>query len=248
MTAILQSHIPYDVAAKSLPGVSPLAMQDWLWQDDAFAAQMALRDHLIETRPKDVVAALDGSEAGVQELLETVLYWLRRSGEGYAFETSSVLRPDGVRVTLDRSRPMHTLGRLLQEDLCLMEKHGDQHVLTAAALCFPANWFLSEKIGRPLTTIHDPVPQYDAAIARRVQRLFDGVRPDRPLWRFNALHYADADLFQPERRYGEYYGLPEGSYPYFRSERQCILRLPETNACVFSIHTFVIERVGQAVS
>jgi hypothetical protein len=30
--------------------------------------------------------------------------------------------------------------------------------------------------------------------------------------------------------------------PSMRSERQCVLRLPETRACVFSIHTYVMAR------
>ena len=108
-------------------------------------------------------------------------------GAGYVISAKEVRRPDGVRVPLDRADPMATLGHLVQEDLCLMEKRGQQHVLTAAVLCFPASWRLADKIGRPLTAIHAPVAEYDDALARRVQRLFDGVQPGRPLWRFNAL-------------------------------------------------------------
>ena len=33
-------------------------------------------------------------------------------------------------------------------------------------MCFPAGWRLAEKAMRPLTAIHDPVPDYDADIAR----------------------------------------------------------------------------------
>ncbi|WP_338548397.1 heme-dependent oxidative N-demethylase family protein [Roseovarius phycicola] len=242
MTLILQDKIPYDVSTKSLPGVSPLRMEDWIWQDDAFAGQMALRDELIATRRDDVIAMQEGSEDAAQELLDMVVLWLGAHAEGYRVETTQVTRPDQKTVPLDCTAPMVTLGQLVQEDLCVLQKHGDEHVLTAAALCFPANWHLSQKIGRPLTTIHDPVPNYDAKIAQRVQRLFDGVQPDRPLWRFNALHYADPELFQPERRHGEYQGLHAAVFPYFRSERQCVLRLPKTRACVFSIHTFVIAK------
>ncbi|MEL7257770.1 MAG: DUF3445 domain-containing protein, partial [Pseudomonadota bacterium] len=245
MSLILQDKIPYDVSSKSLPGTMPLDMHDWLWQDEAFAAQMALRDELIQSRPRDVIAMQDGSEEAAQELLDTVLTWLGEHGKDYRIETRQVTRPDGVTIPLDRDAPMVTLGRLVQEDLCLMQKRGDEHVLTAAVLCFPANWYLSEKIGRPLTMIHDPVPDYDASIAQRVQRLFDGVQPERPLWRFNALHYEDPALFQPERRHGEYKGLHAEVFPFFRSERQCILRLPKTRACVFSIHTFVIAKEAQ---
>lgn len=166
-----------------------------------------------------------------------MLDWLARHGSGYEISANEARRPDGVRVPIDRAAPMLTLGHLVQEDLCLMERHGAEHVLTAAVLCFPASWRLSEKIGRPLRDIHLPVPSYDAGIAARVQRLFDGVQPGRPLWRFNVLRYADPTLHQPRRRV-----QPDaaGHCPYLRSERQCVLRLPVSGACVFSIHTFVL--------
>ena len=146
-----------------------------------------------------------------------------------------MLQNTGVIVSLDRDAPLLTLGRLVQEDICLLEKRGEEHVLTGAVLCFPANWRLAEKINRPLLGIHAPVPEYDENIARRVQRLFDGVRVGRPLWRFNKLSYSDADLHQP-------YKKTDGDVtPFIRSERQCILRLPRTDAVVFSIHTFVVH-------
>jgi len=185
-------------------------------------------------------------EAAAQELLAFVLSWLGAHAPGYRVGASEVERPDGVVVALDPGDPMGTLGHLVQEDLCLMEKRGDEHVLSAAVLCFPASWRLGDKIGRPLTAIHVPVPEYDEGLARRVQRLFDGVQVGRPLWRFNALRYVDPDLFQPRPRVAPVHvdALEEGggdAAPYLRSERQCVLRLPETRACVFSIHSYVIR-------
>jgi hypothetical protein len=136
--------------------------------------------------------------------------------------------------------PLLTLGRLVQEDLCLMDSVGGEHVLTGAVLCFPASWTLAQKIGRPLSDIHMPVPSYDEGITRRVQRMFDAIRPEQPLWRANALLYDDPTLFQPRRE-----GVPRPrpvEKTYLRSERQCLLRLPETRAVVFTIHTFVLRR------
>jgi hypothetical protein len=121
-----------------------------------------------------------------------------------------------------------------------LQKQGDEHVLTGAVLCFPASWTLAEKFMKPLVRIHKPVDSYDANIAKRVQRLFDGVRVGRPVWRFNALHYADAELFHPRTE-----DAPrEDDYEeqrFLRSEKQVIMRLPETDAVVFAIHTFVVE-------
>jgi len=41
------------------------------------------------------------------------------------------------------------------------------------------------------------VAEYDVDVAKRVQRLFDGIKPGRPMWRFNVLEYVRPDLFQP---------------------------------------------------
>ncbi|WP_101067875.1 heme-dependent oxidative N-demethylase family protein [Roseovarius salinarum] len=252
MTCILQTALPYDVAAHpALPGIAPLDERDWLHADEAFAAQMAERARLLAQCRESVLAVTPGADAAAQELLDFVVDWLDRHAAGYVVSSGRVRRPDGVTVALDRADPMGTLGLLVQEDLCLMEKPegGAEHVLTAAVLCFPASWRLADKIGRPLLAIHDPVPEYDANLARRVQRLFDGVRPGRPLWRYNALAYADAALHQPRSRSAPrtLTDRPSEEHPYLRSERQCVLRLPRTRACVFSIHTYVLARDQAAI-
>lgn len=242
MPVILQDSLPSDMTEwRPLPGIAPLDMATWLRVDEAFVAQMEERARLLGTCRDEVIAVTDGAGPAMDELLQFILDWLDRYGQGYDVFANAVRRPDGVIVPIDRADPMGTLGHLVQEDLCLMEKRGEEHVLTAAVLCFPASWRLAEKIGRPLTEIHVPVPDYDEGIARRVQRLFDGVQPGRPLWRFNALYYADPALHQPRRR-----EQPAGTaaLPYLRSERQSVLRLPRTRACVFSIHTWVVARAG----
>ena len=172
------------------------------------------------------------------ELLERVLTELRGMAE-FTVGAGSVTRPDGIVVPLDPDAPLLTLGRLVQEDLCLMQKIGDQHVLTGAILCFPASWSLDEKIGRPLTGIHVPVPQYDSNLAARVQRMFDRVRLDQPLWRANALRYGDAILHHPRREADPRERRADA--PYVRSERQCLVRLAQSDAVVFSIHTYLVH-------
>ncbi|WP_407493565.1 heme-dependent oxidative N-demethylase family protein [Pseudooceanicola sp. MF1-13] len=242
MSLILHDRIPYDTGEKSLPGIAPLDPADWVIRDEVFAQQMALRDQLITTRRDEVIALTDAGRAAAEELLQAVLDDLA-GDEGYLIDADIVQRPDGVRVTLDRNDPLGALGRLVQQDFCLLQKPdgGDEHVLTGAVLCFPAGWMLAQKIDRPLIRIHVPVPSYDDDIARRVQRLFDGVQVGRPLWRYNALGYVDPALFQPRAEGVPKYG-DEGQQRFIRSERQTILRLPQTRAVVFGIHTFVVRK------
>jgi len=206
--------------------------------DDAYAGQMALKAHLLARRRDDVFAQTPDAEAVGQEVLETALAHLPL---GFVREKGAVIRPDGVRVSLEEDFPLIIAARLVQEDFCVLQKAdgAGEHVLTSAALCFPASWTLSEKLGRPLTAIHGPVDSYTTDMATRVQRMFHAIRPDRPLWRQNALLYADPALYQP-RAEADPRDEAHLDTPYLRSERQCLLCLPRTGAVVFSIHTYVV--------
>ena len=205
--------------SRRLPGIMPLAMKDWLQVDDVFEAQLAEKQRLMCAQRDQVYQVAPEARDAAEELLALAC-------------THSEAVPQGS------DEPLARLATFTQEDFCILQKHGEEHVLTAALLCFPASWTLSEKFMHPLSVIHDPVAPYTADMAKRVQRLFDAVRPDRPLWRANALRYSDPTLFQP-RRYDETRDHPDIG-GYIRSERQSILRLPQTDAIVFSIHTTVI--------
>lgn len=236
---ILQDMMPegqLDVAAARLPSMRPV-IGPWLFCDGAYGAQMALRRRLLRDRPCDVYAQTDRGLPAARVFLDTVLADLP---EGFDRHVGRVTCPDGHVVTLDRDNPLRSVGEMLQQDVCVMEKIGDEHVMTGAVLCFPASWTLSQKIGKPLIRIHDPVDEYNASIAARVQRLFDGVQSGRPMWRANALRYQDPSLYHPRP---ENDPRPNGSAqaPYLRSERQTVLRLSHSDAAAFVIHTTVVR-------
>ncbi|WP_245990169.1 heme-dependent oxidative N-demethylase family protein [Tabrizicola piscis] len=240
--AILQDRLPLlpwmDPRTRRLPGILPVEGQGWLTQDEAYGPQMALRDRLIAAQAPAVHALLPEAEPAAAELYGIILDRLANT-PGFKITATSAHRPDGGEVPLDPAQPLRTLGRLVQEDLCLLQARGEEYRLTGAILCFPASWSLDQKIGRQMTDIHTPVAVYDDGMARRVNRLFDAIRPEQPLWRMNYLTYDDHVLFQP-RREGEKRPQPT-DHTYIRCERQCLLRLPVTRAVVFTIHTYVVD-------
>lgn len=234
MIEIFQESLPTELRADvRLPGISPCAPDDWLRVDEAYAAQMAYRAKLLAEKQADVLWMDPAARPAADELLQAALGALPRLG--FAREGNAVVCPDGRRVRIDRAAPLWTLGHLVQEDLCILQSAGTEHVLTGAVLCFPASWRLSDKVGRPLMAIHDPVEEYDEKLGRRVQRMFDGVKAGMPLQRHNRLRYVHSDLHQPHRK------SEADVMPFVRSERQCILRLPQTDAVIFSIHTWVVR-------
>ena len=241
---VLHSSLPFkvwlDPRLARMPGILPLDPSDWLHVDEVYAQQMAERERLLGAQPNAVHALLPGAQDAAAELYEMVAE--RLPGLGFVADGRAWIRPDGKRVQTSIEAPLLSLGHLAQEDFCILQQGLDgHHVLTGAVLCFPASWTLSEKIGKGLPGIHSPVQSYDAKITTRVQRMFDAIRPEQPLWRANALDYSDPSLHQPRRADQAVRRDTEGG-GYIRSERQSLLRLPRTRAVVFSIHTYIVRR------
>ena len=225
-----------DAAAARLPGTRPV-IGPWLTRDAAYSTQITEKARLLAERPDDVLAVTPGAEAACAEALEAVLAGLAQD-PGYSREAGQCQTPDGRCVLLDGD-PLRVIAALVQEDVCILERRGDEHVLRAALLCFPASWTLAEKIGHPLIRIHKPVAEYETGLAQRVQRLFDGVQEGRPIWRANLLRYRDPSLYQP-RREGDTRPIAGAEGGWWRSERQTVLRLPNTQAVMFAIQTCVV--------
>ncbi|MEM0976515.1 MAG: heme-dependent oxidative N-demethylase subunit alpha family protein [Pseudomonadota bacterium] len=220
---------PWEVeATRRLPGVTPLGDAPWLWRDEVFDQQMAYRDHLIATKPDDVLA--ETRSEVFAELKGMILEEVAKD-PGYRVTPAAITRPDGV--TIPDPTDMAGLARLIQEDILIHEKPGAEHVLTSGALCFPANWIFSEKRGRGLVAIHEPVPLYEDRIAKGVQRMMDLLRPEAPIWRANFVIYNTPELHQPHPH--------PGQGDYMRIERQILRKLPKTDVVIFTLHTFVFE-------
>jgi hypothetical protein len=240
---IVQSHMPQalvEAAARPLPKMAPVE-GPWITVDDAWPAQVAERRRLMARDPGAVLAVEPGAEEALAALLEVARAGLA-AHPAFGVEGDRVRCPDGRQAMLDPGRVLESLGAVMAEDLCVLEKRGAEHVLIAAGLCFPAGWMLSEKIGRPLMRIHRPVPPYDDGVGRRVQRLFDAVQAGRPIWRANLHGYDRPDLFLPRPESAPKHKLRLAPR-FLRAERQTVLRLT-ARAVLFAIHTTVVRVPG----
>lgn len=214
----------------------------WLTVGPDTAAQLAYRDRLLAEVPEVVLALDPQHRLPAEELMDEVLGQLPGVA-GYAVGqgNTKVTRPDGQTVAVDRSAPLATLGHLVAEDFCLLSLDADgRHRLVGAVLCFPSRWSLAEKMGHPLDTIHDPVPDYGLDLARRVERIFTNLRTGRALVRANWLVHGTAELHLPMRSDEK---APAPADPsgrlFLRTERQTLLRLPRSALAVFAIRTAI---------
>ncbi|WP_297110410.1 DUF3445 domain-containing protein [uncultured Devosia sp.] len=245
---------PYDGSSPLFRiGTKPLDPANWLQPDAAMASQLAEKARLIARRPGDVFAELPESRPAQAELLAELIKHLPNHFPELWRHSSAGMRvvPIGETVPLDGvGSPLLTASRLVQDDLLILQRAPEGWRLTAGSLSFPSSWVLGEKLGKVLTEIHAPVPGFGPGTrqAEVMARMFDAMRPETPMIRWNFSLYGDDRLFHPdisgpeERRFGE----GERADPVFlRVERQTLRKLPETGAIAFTIRMSIdpLERL-----
>jgi hypothetical protein len=225
---------------------------EWFEIDSRYPAEIAERHRLLAERHAEVFGAEPGSEPARAETLTMIIEHLTRVHPDW-FEKDDVTirnRLSGEHWDIPAHDPLELSGRLLQEDLCLIEASPDGPRLTAAVLCFPSRWRLHEKLGRPLAEVHARVPFYGERLARPVDRFMAHVREGHIAARLNWSVLDDPTLFQPTGKFRTAHdatitGQNAGDRLYLRVERQTLRRLPATGAVLFGIrvHVYPLLRV-----
>lgn len=199
-------------------GTRGLPPDAWLLPDADRDRDLRWKADILAAHPADAFAALDSPvvDAASQEVLDLVV-------------AATDASPDTTK------HPLDAAGRLVQEDLCLLvERDGAPH-LDAASLCFPSYWRLRDKLGRPLTAVHEPVAHYAEELAARVDRFLARLRPDRPVWRRNWSIHDDPTYWLPDPTPPRPVDPPAGLW--LRSERQTLHRLSTPGTILFTIRT-----------
>lgn len=207
-------------------GLRPLDAARWLERGPQHEQTMAHKRTVLATSHDQVVATTSPGRPGSVETLELVVDWLRE------YEPADPVSPD------ESLHPVDAAGRLVADDVCVLYSDGSRWRLGAASVCAPSRWRLSEKIGRTVAEIHQPVPQYAGWYSDAVDASLDRLSAQRPLWRLNWSIVDDPALFQP--RPPQHRPAPatvELADLTVRVERQTLRRLPRTGAIVFTIRT-----------
>ncbi len=155
-------------------------------------------------------------------------------------------RDDGIEGGDDGTvgRPLTIAGQLVQEDLVIMGRSPEGWRLAAASLCFPSAWNLRDKIGKPMHGVHQPVPGFGQGTrnAGLIERMFDNLRVEQPVIRWNWTVFGEATLHLPAsqnsmaRRFGD---GEIAEHVFLRLERQTLRKLPRSGDILFTIRTHV---------
>jgi hypothetical protein len=183
---------------------------------------------------------------------------------------------DSVQVLPDGDAPARELAAMLGaeslesaarshwEDLCILTQDapGQPYRLTAAAVAFPTDWRLAEKLGKPLHAVHEPIHGYAEQLSDGVDRFMERLRTGEIYGRTNAFVMPSDDLRYmpaepPEERYAHVTAENAGSALFVRCERETLRGLPQSGAIVFTIGVYrtsleslsdeALARIGSSV-
>jgi hypothetical protein len=243
MTEKTELHTPYDGSAPPFAiGLARLDPATWIDIDHHHPGYIAEKRRLTSSRFEDVFMAEPGTEDAQREVYELIHTHL-----GDRFGPDQHASPDPALTTAPVGAllpPLHQAALRVQEDLVLMRKGEAGWRLAAASVCFPSSWNLREKFRRPMHEIHAPVPGFAEGTrnAGLIERMFDNLRVDMPVVRWNWSVYGDPELFHPnthETGEGRFGPGPIARNVYLRLERQTLRKLPGSGDILFTIRIYI---------
>ncbi len=227
-------------------GLVTVPEPQWFELDRLYPAEIAERQRLLAERHADVFGAEPQSAPARDETLNMVVEHLTRIHPDWFASDGGTIhnRLTGEHWNIAAHDKLELAGRLVQEDLCLIEASPDGPRLTAAILCFPSRWRLHEKLGRQLSEVHAKVPFYGDRLARPVDRFMIHVQSGHIAARLNWSVLDDPTLFQPAGKWRSEQDRTitdqnAGERLFARVERQTLRRLPISGAVLFGIRVHV---------
>ena len=246
-----------------------LVEEPFLIREELLMKEKALDDP--KRYPKVFVAEDDSLEAQKECLLLFLSYLPRRYPDLYDYDhkanTIHVVPIDKTFAINDwiDTKPLELCERIVQEDLVLMrppkENEEDQYAMAAAAVVFSFSE-LKEKLGKPVTFIHAPVPGYEKFLKKTLHLTFKKLlKVERPMWRNNWGISPSGSLDEPlygsedataQRQFKEP-TREEIKAKFLKVEYQTIRRLPKSGYLLFTVKTMVdplpaLEKVPKAAS
>lgn len=227
-------------------GLAPISDAEWLLP---FSTQdyQAFAGHKSTMLDNDNNAILVAGSAlpALQELHHALAGYLIRYHASEVDDNSISLQ---LADDTDPFALMRQMSFWVPDDICVLQQAADakgdniypadDYVLTAASVLSPSHWRPVEKFGRTLARIHHPIPGFTEQLTPSVSRFFKRISPGRPFVRFNwGIQPGDGLNWQAATEPP----ITGETLLYYRSERQCLLRLPASKAVIFFIRINLCE-------
>ena len=203
-------------------GLRSLEAESWLEHGDDLETQIPERLDLASSAREVVYQELPGYRTAIDELVGMIVKNLTdHHSSRYLLEAQELTHlPTATTINLQSESVLLDLASIIGEDLVVLSRENEEWKIVAGAVIFPSRWRLSEKIGKGMDAVHQPVPGYQGSLAPYMTATFDKIAVDRPVWRKNWSLHSTEDLHQPT-------SIHEATRPenyWWRTERQTLTR------------------------
>ena len=248
---------PYRWAAADFQlGLRPIRPENWILIGPGHAEIMrAKRERLDKHRPLYYRTLADSLPAQ-RELRARVTAHLVADHPAHFQKNGPVIQSlaTGHLLNLEDegTEPLLQLSYLIEEDFMLLDSVGGRQRITAASNAYSSSGRLAAAVGKDMAWAHEPVPQLTDKLGGKIERVLGSIHSATPCERFNwqitplatlffphedphaanaaAMHEILSQLCRDPARAGELL--------WIRVERQTLMRLPDSNAVAFSLHTY----------
>ncbi len=246
MTSMLNTDLPNPFSI----GLAPLDKDQFIQIDNDFLPYRKEKQALYQSSFPQIFMAEPETQNAQREVCDLILSNLKKHhSDLYEFtDDSATCTKTGEQFELGTDAPIADIALLIPEDLILMRRDERGWRLVAASLCFPSSWNLQQKFSKPMEAIHGPVP-IPEKMSQRINRIFDGLRPEIPTWRTNWALVDDGDLRHDrteEHHHGTVRLEKSAQSTFLRTEFQTLHKLPQSNDILFTVRikTHPISHVG----
>ncbi|NIR59285.1 MAG: DUF3445 domain-containing protein [Gammaproteobacteria bacterium] len=172
----------------------------------------------------------------------------RLTGEALEFDHELQLHDSNLGPMPPYADALDALAAQVPEDIAVVRRASGREWLAALHLCAPNYWGVEEKIGRDFVGLHEPVAGIEP-INRKAEAMVTAMIEKGPYVRFvwglttdeHLNHHPEpAPGHDPAQWHGRRFD-PDDPQLFLRVERQTTRGLPEADAALFTIRTYVTD-------
>lgn len=198
---------------------------DYFADHDRTGATRAERAQWLEDEPRKYAVLLPDAEPALRE-------------------TVALARKLGT--TLDSAddafEQLLNLGRAWEPDFVWMhpDSNGVQR-LVGGVVCFPSVWAVTDKLGREMDFVHEPVPELNDSLGRQIGTFLKNMQPNvawrRENWSLSHEQWLNQHTSRTRRRL---HAAVAAEDVWLRIEHQLLLKLPQSGSVLFGIRLEVV--------
>lgn len=225
----------------------------------SYPLEKDLRSSTVFLSPEGEPALREFYDVVVEFMTSKYPMYFERQGDQIYNNVTKESIPAPAGATTDPQVLLSSLVGTIEEDFIILMKdptkhgqpYGDEYFFKAGVFAFAAGFDPKDKFNQPLTMIHAPIPGYESKLKLSMNRFFEKLEPRKFVLRSNfsvqthdkfyvddankGYHLTDEELSVPI----PYETLDFDKQVHYRSERQVLIKLPQTGAIVFTIRTYL---------